>query len=127
MARYGWRKYLRGSDWQDAAADDTEYDDDVPIPYLYIWRDGIPSRGRLGCDFPLGGTHGNGSRGIRHIHVFAPASREDVYECMLSVGGTQFLDGGNSLPCDGDGPGIEVIGMAIPSEALFRDLPDGCV
>ena len=97
------------------------------LKYIYIWRDGIPSRGRLGCDFPLGGTHGDGSRGIRHIHVFAPASREDVYECMLSVGGTQFLDGGNSLPCDGDGPGIEVIGMAIPSEALFRDLPDECL
>ena len=81
----------------------------------------------MGNDIPLGSTHSAGSRGIRDIHVLAPAACEDVHEYVFAVGGAQFLDGGNSFPRDGYGPCPEGIGMAFSAEALFRGLSDECV
>ena len=123
MARYGWWKYLRGIGGKNVAADDSEHDDDVHIPYLYIWCDGIPPSGQLDGDFPIGSAHSAGCRGIRYFHVLATAACQDVNELVLAMGGAQFLDGGNCLSHYGYGPRTEGIGVAVSAEALFHDIP----
>ena len=124
MARQGWRKYLRSPCGKDVAADDIEHDDDGGLPYLYIWSDGIPTSGRMGSDLVARCPVGAGGRGIRHIHVCLDTVDENVDEFVFVVGGVEFLDGGNSISRDGDGPRARGSCMAIPLASLFRDLSD---
>ena len=44
---------------------------------------------------------------------------------MFVVGSVEFLDGGNSISRDGDGPRARGSCMAIPLASLFRDISDG--
>ena len=47
---------------------------------------------------------GIGSRGIWYLYVLVTPLHAHVDESMLFMGGVEFLDGGHSVPRDGNGP-----------------------